>query len=197
MKVGRSLNNKNICKFGVFSFSFFFFFLETYKTVMKSVANSLHAVAASLEHYGGTVLTESSSHHCWFFPPEGTGYHPHERPAPWKDMEGEGGEELAKTCGCGCVRLSDLPHDCEWSSLGDSRCSSLVPDSVRGHYLMRDAEFKADIGSRMKQCGTSLHHERAGFPLVCDAFLPKLKAIETANDLSSTLLRISMSISEK
>lgn len=166
--------------------------------VMKSVAKSLHMVAASLEHYGGAVLTESSFHHCWFFSPEEAGYHPHERQWPWKDMEGEGGRELArKTCSCGCVRLSDLPHDCEWSSLGDSRCLSLVPDSVRRHYSMRDEEFKGDVGPRMKRHSTSTRHEREDFPLVCDAFLPKLKAIETANDLSSTILRISMSISEK
>lgn len=144
------------------------------------------------------MLTESSFHHCWFFPPEAADYLPPARQWPCKDVEGREGKELArKTCGCGCVKLSDLPHDCEWSSLGDSSCSSLVPGSVGQHYAMRDEEFKGEVGPRIKRRGTSMHHERDGFPLVCDAFLPKLKAMETANDLSSTILRISMSISEK
>ena len=238
---------------------------------MRSVASSLQAVALSLEHHRGTVLTDSSSHHCWSFPPENWGHTPlvtnmeqrrqdatgkenfchavmkqavserlevsgsgmtcgsgaptvcSTQPVPLtpggkrssdnrrgrcsenSDVCGEEpkgeyltterqGEErllaLEKTCGCGRVRLTDLPPESEWSPLGDSECSTYVADSIK-LYVKRAAEIRTDLAQ------TKTASEASSFPLVCDAFLPKLKAIETANDVASTLLRIALSISEK
>ena len=94
-----------------------------------------------------------------------------------------------KTCGCGCVRLSDLPLSCEWVPLGDDKLSLHVPESMKE--ILRRATKES---ARSSFEGTV---EIKPFPCVCDAFLPKLKAIEMANDLSSTLLRIAFSISEK
>lgn len=228
---------------------------------MKSVAISFRAIAAGLEHHGGTVLTDSSSHHCWFFPPEchtatqivGNRYHRDDKShhsarcvgvgarnvsssssrtvknsissktsAPLrldkKQLDNDNGEECSgcsgvcggetggelrkeeeqlrreesrfaseNTCGCGCVRLSDLPSTCEWISLGDNKCSTFVPDSIK-HCLK---------SATMNSIQTRNSVETKSFPCVCDAFLPKLKAIEMANDLATTVLRIAFSISEK
>lgn len=209
---------------------------------MKSVAKSLCAVAASLEHYGGTVLSDSQFHHCWFFPPEDcvvpvtqqrddkmSENHRtarsqggrvssdqfienspcYEASIPWRlgkmemttDEERGGGEQekqlqreetlfgLEKTCGCGHLRLSDLPSMCEWASLADAQCSTFVPDSIR-QCLERATKENDSID-------TSSAAAKQSSAFVCDAFLPKLKAIEMASDLASSLLRVAFSVSEK
>ena len=95
----------------------------------------------------------------------------------------EGVQLLEKRCGCGRVKLSDLPPTCKWVPLGTDRCSIFVPDFLQ-ECLQNDAQktdsFSNAAGSRP-------------FPLVCDPFLPKVRAIEIANDLASTILRISFS----
>lgn len=241
---------------------------------MKSVASSFQSVAVCLEHYGGTVLTDSSSHHCWFFPPDdycmselvdGSGKTQREEMKERevkkrgnesscdKSAETKSGIELrntvtttadtlvvqndklkfrsiplqshslstihdinnktghtdvckgtddrvkenprrneadrweGKTCGCGCVKLSELPSTCEWIPLGDNKCSIYTPDLIEK--CLKEAT-KANIYE-------SVAVDSECFPIVCDAFSTKLKAIETANDLASSLLRIAFSISEK
>lgn len=214
---------------------------ETFDTVMKSVAKSLCAVAVSLEHYGGTVLSDSTSHHCWFFPPEdsvvpvvGGGKRQRDdktsenhftagqggrvssdqfiknRPSyqasiPQRlgkmeittdEERGEQREEtffgLEKTCGCGHLRLSDLPSTCEWTSLADAQCSTFVPDSIR--QCLEGATKESDSVDRSSPAALETKQSLA---CVCDAFLPKLKAIEMASDLASSLLRVAFSVSEK
>lgn len=95
----------------------------------------------------------------------------------------EGVHLLEKTCGCGRVKLSDLPPTCKWVPLGSDRCSIFVPDFLQ-ECLQSDAQrtdsFSDAAGSKP-------------FPLVCDPFLPKVRAIKIANDLASTILRISFS----
>ena len=53
---------------------------------------------------------------------------------------------------------------------------------------MKESQVKGKYSERVKvDC----------FPAVCDVFLPKLRAIESAHNLASSLLRISFSVSEK
>ena len=231
---------------------------------MRSVATSFRAVAKSLEHHRGTVLSDSFSHHCWFFPPEdylepivrnekhlttekrgytGTSYdcevggdcdkksgqfiedglkfQVSSLPVDCREWVSsrEGGDVsegsgvcggmtardgklrnnehlkkrcvLEKTCGCGCVRLSDLPSTCEWIPLGDDELSLYVPDSIKDYLMRLTKESVERNGTQMEATETK------PFPHVCDAFFPKFKAIEMVNDLASTLLRIAFSISEK
>ena len=222
---------------------------------MRSVAASFQRVAVCLEHWGGTVLSDSSSHHCWFFPPGnwtspggcGEGEVQRERtkdtcrfsvgserkgesssvlvgnsfsehgekqshPVPadnsqenkhlpsrfsglgtgdagWKD--GGTREEVVcpseKTCGCGCVKLSDLPPSNQWIPLGAERCSVSLLESVQ----LALERARPEVASSAKDAAST------PFPSVCDPFLPKLRAMETASDLASTILRISFSVSEK
>ena len=215
--------------------------VETFRAVIKSVARSLQSVSVCLEHHGGTVLSDSSSHHCWFFPPEDTSLQPaageggptrsdgrwsdtgsvkdkresvrggcvgpkdripHQAASLTRPVSSSEGSGLCstvynerwrslKTCGCGCVRLLDLPPTCKWIPLRDDRLSMYVPDSIK-QCLKRPSTEDSSSG---QTCGSS--KEKLPFPCVCDAFLPKLRAIETAGDLSSTVLRIAFSISEK
>ena len=239
---------------------------ETFKAVMRSVATSFREVAKSLEHHGGTVLSDSSYHHCWFFAPEDcmeplVGHEKHmttektDYSSMTKDNGDRGdngtisgqfaenrhnfqvsplpvccGEQVSSTergkvsegtsecgemtgsrsklrneelprrkekwcvsekaCGCGCVRLSDLPSACEWIPLGDDKLSLYVSESIK-ECLKRAVDESAERdGAQRRSEGTEINP----FPCVCDAFWPKLKAIEMANDLSSTLLRIAFSI---
>ena len=179
---------------------------------MKSVAVSFQSVAASLEHHGGTVLSDTFSHHCWFLPPhnwgsedlrgrspdgvtgrEGTecGCTDSERRVDGLRGRGDGFESVLvsdKTCGCGCVKLSDLPPTTKWIPLGADRLSLYPPDHAQ--WALERATSSGSLS------GTAAVTDRQ-YPLVCDPFLPKLRAIETANDVASTILRISFSVSER
>ena len=96
---------------------------------------------------------------------------------------------FGKTCGCGCVRVLDLPSTCEWIPLGDDKCSIYVQDVIKQCLKRRCTKLQHTASSDVIKTQP--------FPCVCDAFFPKVKAIETANDLASTVLRIAFSISEK
>ena len=189
----------------------FFLCAGVFRAVMKSVSVCFQRVAVSLEHNGGTVVSDSASHHCWFFPPHGWSSVGLEKMETERERVGNGcsgvvdkgvwkcvdkktdGEEMVesvrvsdKTCGCGCMKLSDLPLTTKWVPLGTDNCSSFVPDSVQ--LALRKCH---SLG--VTECAIESRH----YPLVCDPFLPKLRAIETANDLASSILRISFSVSEK
>jgi hypothetical protein len=221
---------------------------RTFRAVMRNVATGFQRVAVCLEHHGGTVVSDSWSHHCWTFPPDNWG-HPggggresktvgdvtrnrcpfpargskisagvtardsvsggkgqcapadkkQQRASRYSDSErldatlrgGEGSKETVfheedtlevdegalrsgKTCGCGCVKLSDLPPTSKWIPLGADNCSVFIPDFVQQQCLEDTPVLSRPV-----------------FPLVCDPFLPKVRAIEVANDLASTVLRIS------
>ena len=186
---------------------------ETYKKVMKSVGSSLEAVAASLEHHGGTLLTDSLFHHCWSFPPEqddcltpAAAAGDREKMKLVEEEEEEDDDEVTEmeeiseeeTCGCGVLKLSDLPSNCKWNVLGNNEGCSFVPDSIR-HYLKRatgscaSAREKKERDTEIAGVPQTSSHL---FPLVCDPFLPKLRAVETASDLASTILRTSMCITD-
>ncbi|CAI8055913.1 hypothetical protein GBAR_LOCUS30478, partial [Geodia barretti] len=71
--------------------------------------------------------------------------------------------QSVKTCGCGCVKLSDLPPTAKWIPLGADNCSVFIPDFVR---------------QRLENTPRDSVLSRPVFPLVCDPFLPKVRAIE-------------------
>ena len=226
-----------------------FNYVGTFRAVMRNVATGFQRVAVCLEHHGGTVVSDSWSHHCWAFPPDNW-VHPggggesktvgdrvmrnrchfpaggskisagitardsvsggkgqcapadkkQERASRYSDSErvegtlrgeeskervfhkedtlevDEGDFQSGKTCGCGCVKLSDLPPTAKWIPLGADNCSVFIPDFVR---------------QRLENTPRDSVLSRPVFPLVCDPFLPKVRAIEAANDLASTVLRIS------
>ena len=196
--------------------------------MVESVASGLQSVAASLEHYGGAVATDSSSHHCWFFPPGGDWLECSEE--EWRGegdgggggggeggwggrgggVGGGGGKEggggggggggrrnvsgRQKTCGCGCVKLADLPQNCAWSPLGSIGHASFVPDLIQRFAAAALGGVSMATGD---QANVPEHGWRDSCPVVCDFFLPKLRAIEATNDLSSTILRVAVSISDK
>ena len=47
-----------------------FNYVGTFRAVMRNVATGFQRVAVCLEHHGGTVVSDSWSHHCWAFPPD-------------------------------------------------------------------------------------------------------------------------------
>ena len=103
----------------------------------------------------------------------------------------EGVYGSGKTCGCGCVKLSDLPRTVKWTPLGTDKSSIFVPDFVQQCLL--EKKPSAPKESVRPQTSGKFVASRPVFPLVCDPLLPKVRAIETASDLASTLLRISFS----
>lgn len=77
---------------------------------MEVVAQCFEEMAAGLNRHGALMLTDSQSHHCWFFPPpdaRGT-----DTPPPADDSPDD------CTCSCGKMLLSDVPPDSSWSSIG-------------------------------------------------------------------------------
>jgi len=209
---------------------------------MKSAARSFASVSASLEHYGGLLLTDTAFHHSWSFPPydhceaEGnsgtSGVHGKlETKRSQKESLFSG-----KTCRCGAVELGDLPAGTSWQTLfrndfiaipeiitellrspdQDGRlpewhdheskeCTVQVSDSHSKYATVTADETlptlsNAAVSQTNGHCSDvevnqgAKHPSRS--PLVCDPFLPKLKAVELANDLSCSILRIAFALSE-
>ena len=187
------------------------------------------------------MLTDSSYHHCWSFPP-------HDWCGAVFAGDGERGDFQAdftgKTCCCGAVKLSELPASCKWQSLhmdGFSAIPEAIQDLLKPKSKAQSHDglescatefgenFVSTIGSGvhyntamevnyngtgLSKTGTKSHSAsldevvavaesrdsdaaNLGTPDVCDAYLPKLKAVELAGDLVCTVLRIAYVVSER
>ena len=209
---------------------------------MKIVARSFASVSASLEHYGGLLLTDTAFYHSWSFPP-----YSHCEPESSSSANGVRGKLetnsspkqsclfTGKMCSCGAVKLGDLPAGTTWQTLfrddfiaipemitgllrskgrvgGVPDCHDHASEEVTVHVsdsnyatVTADAALPtlssaavshsnthcSDVEARSKET----RHPSTS-PLVCDPFLPKLKAVELANDLSCSILRIAYALSE-
>lgn len=137
------------------------------------MAASFGAVARSLGHGGELFVTDLWRHHCWLFPSA-------------DEMEGMSRDQqdrmlAVKTCICGSVALTELPSGCEWRCL---QPVEMVPDVVTeaaGRVALLPAVGRDD--------GTNGCHVA-----VVDLCFIKMKAVELAGDLASSILRIAYAL---
>lgn len=78
------------------------FSTETFTAVANSVADSFVAMATSLEHDRGTIVSDSVFHHCWLLPPLA-------QTTPTL--------RAGQVCGCGLIASSMLPEGCRLTTL--------------------------------------------------------------------------------
>ena len=134
----------------------------TYDTVIDMITASFDSVArSSIGRVGGPVVTDLSTHHCWQFPPV-------------DEVEGMSHDQqnsmlAIKTCNCGAVALTELPHGCQW------RC--LKPGELVPNVLVEAATMEQDKGH--SHCVSAV-----------DLCFIKMKAVELSGELASNLLRI-------
>lgn len=142
---------------------------RTYDTVIYMMTASFDAVAQSLGHGGELFLTDLCTHHCWQFPS-----------VDEMSVDEQNSVLAKKTCCCGAVVLSELPPGCQWRCL---QPGEIVPDSL--------IETARRVRSAPMVDGSKVHNR---CPSAIDLCFIKMKAVELAGELASSILRIAFMI---
>lgn len=174
---------------------------ETYACVVRNVAKAFASIASPKGHAWNCseiVLTDTAFHHKWVFPS-----HEHIQGADSAHANGErSGYVLrfakpSKTCCCGSLRLSRLSSlGCGWNSLHDLQGGfSAIPEALLECLKARQNRSPSTtngFGENRWENGSTLdlHRPELVGTSVCDAFLPRVKAVELSNDISCAVLRI-------
>lgn len=142
------------------------------------VAKVFSSVARSLEHHGGLVLTDSTLHHCWSFPPY-----------DWcLDMaEKNSYFNTSKQCNCGSYMISELPAGTSWLPLHGfyGVADDIIPESIASLLSANNSKSPPD-----KDFNVFLPPS----PAVCDLLEPKIAALRLAGDITSLILRTEFSL---
>lgn len=143
-----------------------------FSRVVKMVAGVFSSVVAALGHHDCIVLSDTSLHHCWSFPPY-----------DWCLQLPQDNHCFSddKRCNCGRYCVSDLPVGTEWTPLQESgsMLSSDVPDKVADILLSR-TRTGVPPSSRL--------------PEISDVMEYKLAALKMATNIASMIIRTDTSI---
>lgn len=127
---------------------------------MEMVAQCFEQLALALNTHGALALTDSFSHHCWFFPPVDA------------HSQLDGGDVA---CNCGSLLVHEVPVDSDWSVVGTTDISTLNP--FLQHLKHCSSQHHANSGP---------HTSRP--PHVFDLLTPRIAALGCASDLSEIAL---------
>ncbi len=172
----------------------------TYICVVRNVARAFASVASSHKHCtwnsGVITLTDGALHHKWVFPPyEYCQGHADSSTGVATPDYALKFARLSKTCCCGSVKLSDVSATgCEWTDLYSVLGGfSVIPDALFACLSSpRACTAVANDSSEERRKDGGL--PRRVSACVCDGFLPRVKAVELANDLSCAILGIAYAV---
>lgn len=137
---------------------------------MKMVAQCFEDLAGALNKHGALALSDSYSHHYWFFPPPDVLLSAATSPdAPPSAVTPPDTPPLNCSCNCGMTTLSALPVDTSWSIVGLGATMGTHPPLPTLH------------------CQDQFGKDHT--PSVFDLLTPRVGAISCANELSGVVFK--------